>query len=114
MLYEDIQQRALRTCGEVIAMSKEGAAHGHLWNMRELRLGEETFFHQQCLRCRRDLVLRWNSSEWQAVHVCGFKFDYLDEQTSLRWRTDDCPGETLAGEANRERLFLKIANDKAA
>jgi len=95
-------------------MRKKSAALGHLWNMRELRLGEETFLHRQCLRCRRDLVLRQGSSEWRAVHVCAFRFDCLDDQTTLRWRTDDCPGETLTGEVNRERMVWTIVKDTAA
>ena len=86
-------------------MNKETTFGGHLWNVRELRLGEETYLHRKCLRCQRDLVLQWGSSEWRAVHVCAFRFDYLDEQTSSQWRTDDCPGKTLPGEANRDRTF---------
>ena len=104
MLYEDIQRRALRTCGEVIAMNKEATALGHMWRVRELRLGEQTYLHRHCLRCQRDLVLQRGSREWNAVHVGAFRFDYLDEATSIKWRTDDCPGETLAGEANRDRI----------
>ena len=88
-------------------MNKEPVALGHLWRVRELRLEKETYLHRHCLRCGRDLVLHKNSTEWKAVHVGAFRFDYLDEQTSLKWRTDHCPGETLAGEANKERFFFR-------
>ena len=88
-------------------VKNDAVARGHMWRVRELRLGEETYLHRHCLNCQRDLVLHRSTTAWKAVHLGAFRFDYLDEETSLRWLTEDCPGETLAGEANRDRVYVK-------
>jgi len=85
-------------------MNKDPVALGHMWRVRELRLSGQTYLHRHCLRCQRDLVLQRHSTEWKAVHVGAFRFDYLDYETSSRWLREDCPGEILAGEANRDRI----------
>jgi hypothetical protein len=90
-------------------MTKDAVAHGHMWRVRELRMGEETYLHRHCLYCQRDLVLHRRSTEWKAAHLGAFRFDYLDEETSFRWLIEDCPGKTVAGEANRDRVFLRAS-----
>jgi hypothetical protein len=78
---------------------------GHAWRSRKLSLQGETYVHRQCLRCRRDLVQPPGSLQWKAVHVGGFRFDFLNEETSERWLAENCPGRVLLGEANAERML---------
>lgn len=79
---------------------------GHHWALREVRINNQTFFHRRCRVCGRDLArLSEDGEEWRAVHVGGFKFDFLDEKTTLRWVTEGCPGRRLPGEANSERIL---------
>jgi hypothetical protein len=41
---------------------------------------------------------------WRAVHVGVLKFDFLNEQTTRHWVSEDCPGRSLPGEENSERI----------
>jgi hypothetical protein len=39
--------------------------------------------------------------EWPAVRVGVLKFDFVDEETTPRWISDDCP---VPGEQSEQRL----------
>ena len=97
---------------EVLVMKKDAVAHGHLWRVRELRVDEETYLHRHCLHCQRDLILHRRSTEWKAAHLGAFRFDYLDEETSLRWLIEDCPGKALPARQTATESFRKHRNDR--
>jgi hypothetical protein len=42
--------------------------------------------------------------EWRAVHVGVLSLDFLDDETTERWVSEDCPGRPLPGEQNSERI----------
>jgi hypothetical protein len=64
----------------------------HLWAEQQVTIGHRTFFHRQCQVCGRDFVRSLDDGEWRAVHVGGLKFDFLNEGTTRRWVSEDCPG----------------------
>jgi hypothetical protein len=76
----------------------------HHWIRRKLELGDGTIFHRQCSACGRDFIMNAESGGWRAVHVGLFGFDLLDEQTSRRWLSEECPGQQLPQEINDRRM----------
>jgi hypothetical protein len=76
----------------------------HLWYEQQVTLDGRTFFHRQCKICGRDFVRSLDEEEWRAVHVGIVKFDFLDEETTRRWVSEDCPGRRLPGEQNSKRI----------
>ena len=76
----------------------------HLWSEQQVTIDHRTFFHRQCQICGRDFVRSLNEGEWRAVHVGVLKFDFLNEETTRCWVSDDCPGRRLPGEGNDERI----------
>jgi hypothetical protein len=69
----------------------------HLWAEQQITIAECTFFHRQCRLCGRDFVKSLDDGEWRAVHVGVLKFDFLDEETTRRWVSEECPGRRLPG-----------------
>ena len=76
----------------------------HLWSEQQVTIDHRTFFHRQCQICDRDFVRAVDEGEWRAVHVGGLRFAFLNEETTRRWVSEDCPGRPLPGEENHERL----------
>jgi len=76
----------------------------HRWMHRRVQIGGRTIFHRQCLVCRRDFARASDDAEWRAVHVGILEFDLMDEDTTRRWLSEDCPGRPLPGEQNSERI----------
>jgi hypothetical protein len=72
----------------------------HLWSEQQVIIDHRTFFHRQCQICDRDFVRALDEGEWRAVHVGGLRFDFLNEETTRRWVSEDCPGHPLPGEEN--------------
>jgi hypothetical protein len=90
-------------------MGQGPISRGHRWRVREVRMDDEIYVHRQCLVCRRDLVRPPDVGVWKAVHVGGLRFDFLDEETTRRWLTEECPGEMLPSEANSQRMLRPLA-----
>ena len=76
---------------------------GHVWNHREVDLGDQPIQHVQCERCGRDFAVLLGD-EWVAVYVGALEFLPLDEPTNQRWRNEQCPGVHLPQDANSMRL----------
>ena len=76
----------------------------HLWAEQQVSIRGRTFFHRQCQVCDRDFVRSLDDGEWRAVHVGALSLDFLDDETTQRWVSEDCPGRPLPGEANSERI----------
>jgi len=69
----------------------------HLWAEQQVSIRGRTFFHRQCQVCDRDFVRSLDDGEWRAVHVGVLSLDFLDDETTQRWVSEDCPGSPLQG-----------------
>ena len=87
-------------------MSRFPFSTNHSWLRRPIQINGRTFFHRQCLVCRRNFARLEDDPEWRAVHVGVLNLDFLDDETTQRWVSELCPGRPLPGEANRERIQL--------
>lgn len=76
----------------------------HLWSEQQVSINRRTFFHRQCQICDRDFARSRDDGEWRAVHVGVLSLDFLDDETTKRWVSEDCPGRPLPGEGNCERI----------
>jgi hypothetical protein len=86
-------------------MALQNLSDSHKWSRQQVRLNGVTYTHWQCLTCRRDFVRpSMDGGEWRAVHVGGLGFDYLDEDTTRRWVSEECSGRQLPGEENDARI----------
>ena len=85
-------------------MSRYHLSLTHLWSEQEVRIEWVTCFRRRCQLCERDFVRSLENGEWRAVHVGIIKFDFLEEPTTHRWVSQDCPGQKLPGEGNEERM----------
>jgi hypothetical protein len=74
-------------------MSGDKSWHGHdLVADREVKIAGKEYRHRRCETCRRDFAILPRGSEWIAVHVGLLEFKPLDEETSRRWLSEECPG----------------------
>jgi hypothetical protein len=87
-------------------MARFHVSTSHRWSRRQVQIDGRTFFHRQCLVCRRDFARPSDDGEWRAVHVGVLSLDFLDDETTRRWVSEDCPGRQLPGEQNSERIQL--------
>jgi hypothetical protein len=85
-------------------MTRAHLSYNHHWIRRKVEIGGKTIFHRQCIACGRDFVIDGYSGGWRAVHVGLLDFDFLDEQTSRRWVSEECPGQQLPEEVNDRRV----------
>ena len=85
-------------------MARFRGSSNHRWSRRQVQIDGRTFFHRQCLVCRREIAKPSDDAEWRAVHLGVLEFDLLDEGTTRRWVSEDCPGRPLPGEQNSERI----------
>ena len=85
-------------------MGRYHLSTAHLWSEQQVTIDHRTFFHRQCQICDGDFVRALGEGEWRAVHVGGLRFDFLNEETTRRWVSEDCPGRPLQGEENHERV----------
>jgi len=76
----------------------------HSWSRRQIQIDGRSFFHRQCLVCRRSFARPTDDPEWRAVHVGVLSLDFLDDETTERWMSETCTGRALSGEANGERI----------
>jgi hypothetical protein len=68
----------------------------HDWASRELALdlGAPLVQHT-CRRCGRNFVDELRTGKHYAVYVGAVNFDRLSDEVTLRWLSDQCPGERL-------------------
>jgi excisionase family DNA binding protein len=85
-------------------MARFRVSTNHRWLRRQVQIDGRTSFHRQCLVCRRDFARASDDAEWRAVHVGDLEFDLLNEETTRRWVSEDCPGRPLPGEENCRRI----------
>jgi hypothetical protein len=78
----------------------------HLWSEQKVSIKGRPFLHRRCQVCERDFARALVDKTWQAVHVGFLSLDFLDDETTQRWVSEDCPGHPLPGEANSERIHL--------
>jgi len=76
----------------------------HLWSEQQVSIGGRTFFHRQCQICRGGFARSLDNGEWDSVHVGFLSFNFLDDEITQRWVTENCPGGPLLREANSKRL----------
>jgi uncharacterized cysteine cluster protein YcgN (CxxCxxCC family) len=76
----------------------------HLWSEEQVTIDRRTFFHRQCQVCGRDFARSLDDGEWRAVYVGGLRCDFLNDETTRRWVSEDCPGKRLPGEGNGDRI----------
>jgi hypothetical protein len=76
----------------------------HLWSEQQVSINGRTFFHRQCQICDRDFARSRDDGEWRAVHIGVLSLDFLDDKTTKRWVSEDCPGRPLPEEANSARI----------
>ena len=81
-------------------MRSSHASYYHHWVRRKVQIEGKTVFHRQCIACRRDFVFDSDVRCWRAVHVGLLGFDFLDEEISRRWLSEECPGHELPEEIN--------------
>src|SRR5262245_19485861 len=87
-------------------MARYHLSNTHLWSEQQVSIKGRTFFHRRCQICGRDFARALDEGEWRAVHVGLLVFDFLDEVTTQRWVSEDCPGRPLPGEADYEHIRL--------
>ena len=85
-------------------MSRFPFSTNHSWLRRPIQIDGRSFFHRQCLVCRRNFARPTDDPEWRAVHVGPLSLDFLDAATTQRWVSEICPGRQLPGEANSEPI----------
>jgi hypothetical protein len=78
-------------------MASAQLSDSHHWIRRKVRIAGQTFFHRQCIVCRRDFVMSRSTGGCQAAHIGLLRFDFLDEHTSRQWVSNECPGTTDPG-----------------
>ncbi len=62
--------------------------NAHQWTpVRKVRIGDKVYEHRACKRCHHDFV-KTVDSEWRAVKVGVFDFQFLEAATSVRWQTE--------------------------
>jgi hypothetical protein len=71
----------------------------HSWARLKFKIDGRIFFHRQCKTCRRDFVMT-GDRDWGAAHVGLLGFDFLDEETSRRWLSEQCLGRAIPEEMN--------------
>src|SRR5262249_25763574 len=76
----------------------------HLWSEQRVSIKGRPFFHRRCQICERDFARPLVEEEWRAVHVGVLSLDFLDDETTQRWVSEDCPGRPLPEEANSRRI----------
>jgi len=76
----------------------------HSWFRRQVQIDGRSFFHQQCPVCGRDFARPTDDPEWRAVQVGILSFDFLDDETTQRWVSEDCPGHRLPADEDSERI----------
>ncbi len=83
--------------------------YSHHWISREVEVEGEMLSHQQCAACRRDFVWDGDAGRWRAVHIALLRFDFLDEETSRRWGSEECPGRQLPEDINDRRRGYRFS-----
>jgi hypothetical protein len=78
----------------------------HRWSEQKVSIKGRPFLHRRCQICERDFARPLVEKKWQAVHVGVLSLDFLDDEITQRWVSEDCPGHPLSGEANSERIHL--------
>jgi hypothetical protein len=97
-------ETGVRKTGSEVIMARLYTSTTHDWSEQEVKIEGRTFFHRHCQICMRDFARSSCNEEWRAVHVGLLKFDLLDEETSRRWVSEDCPRRPLPGEQNDRRM----------
>src|SRR5262249_57986949 len=86
--------------GSEVTMARYHLSTTHLWSEQQVSIGGRTFFHRQCQICRRGFARSLDNGEWDSVHVGFLSFNFLDDEITQRWVTENCPGGPLLREAN--------------
>jgi hypothetical protein len=76
----------------------------HMWSEQRVSIKGRPFLHRRCQICERDFAKLLVEEEWRAVHVGVLSLDFLDDETTQRWVSEDCPGRPLPGEENCGRI----------
>jgi len=85
-------------------MARNHLSTTHLWSEQRVSIKGRPFLHRRCQICERDFARALVEEEWQAVHVGVLSLDFLDDEATQRWVSEDCPGRPLPGEQNSERV----------
>ena len=86
-------------------MAPNHLSNTHQWAKQEVSIKGRQFLHRRCQICERDFARALGEEEiWRAVHVGVLSFDFLDDEITQRWVSEDCPGRPLPGGANSERV----------
>jgi hypothetical protein len=85
-------------------MSRDLVSNNHLWSEQKVSIKGRPFLHRRCQVCERDFARAVVEREWRAVHVGVLSLDFLDDETTQRWVSEDCPGRPLPGEQNCKRI----------
>ncbi|MBV8224818.1 MAG: hypothetical protein JO232_06485 [Verrucomicrobia bacterium] len=85
-------------------MEQDHLSTTHLWFEQKVSIKGRPFLHRRCKVCERDFARALVDRKWRAVHVGVLSLDFLDDATTQRWVSEDCPGRPLPGEANSERV----------
>jgi hypothetical protein len=65
-----------------------------------------TYQHRSCIVCHRDFAKLVDEETWQAANVSARGIQFLDDNVSLRWRTQPCSKTVLVADV-RDRRRLK-------
>ena len=64
-----------------------------------------TFQQRRCVVCLRDFAKTIDEEAWQAVNALPYRFEFLDDHVSHRWRNEPCPKAPLVSDIeDRKRL----------
>ena len=85
-------------------MKSTDYSSNHHWIRRKVEVEGKSVFHRQCVACRRDFIMDADARCWRAVHVGLLGFDFLDDETTRRWLSQECPGRQLPDEINDRRI----------
>ena len=85
-------------------MAQDDLSTTHRWSEQKVSIKGRPFLHRRCQICERDFARLLVETKWQAVHVGVLSLDFLDDEITQRWVSQDCPGRPLLGEANSERV----------
>ena len=85
-------------------MARNHLSTTHLWSEQRVSIKGRPFLHRRCQICERDFARALVEEEWQAVHVGVLSLDFLDDEATQRWVSEDCPGHRLPADEDSERI----------
>jgi hypothetical protein len=89
-------------------MTPRTSFDSHLWSdsdsdPHQIDQDNQTIIHRRCLKCGRDFARDITQTEWLAAYVGAFRIEFLADDVTELWLTEECSGRILGEDAERRR-----------